>query len=95
VAVGLPIALTSDPDAARALVDERAAWYATLPSYQAMFEREGTGPGGLALLGDEAALDAGLRRLADAGATDYLAQIQPIGPGTAERTYDYLSSRVG
>src|SRR5215216_5817249 len=60
VAVGLPVMLTDDAVAARERLAARAAWYTTLPSYRAMFEREGVaGPADVALIGDEAALDAG------------------------------------
>jgi 5,10-methylenetetrahydromethanopterin reductase len=94
IAVGLPIMLTDDADGARARLGSRAAWYSTLPSYAAMFEREGVdGPAGVALIGDEAALDAGLDRLRDAGATDYLAQIMADDTASASRTFDYLTSR--
>jgi F420-dependent oxidoreductase-like protein len=96
VAVGLPIVLTDDADRARAQLATQTAWYGTLPSYRAMFEREGVNdPAEVALVGDEAALDAGLARLADAGATDYLAQIVSIGPGSADRTLNYLADRTG
>ena len=94
VAVGLPITLTDDPDVARAQLASQTAWYATLPSDRAMFEREGVaGPADVALIGDEAELDAGLARLRDAGATHYLAQIMSSGPGSAARTFEYLADR--
>lgn len=94
VAVGLPITLTDDADATRARLATQTAWYATLPSYRSMFEREGVaGPADVALIGDEAALDAGLARLRDAGATDYLAQIMSSGPSSAARTFEYLADR--
>ena len=94
VAVGLPIMLTDDADGARERLAARSAWYSTLPSYAAMFEREGVdGPAGVALIGDEAALDAGLGRLRDAGATDYLAQIMADDSASAARTFDYLAAR--
>lgn len=96
VAVGLPITLTDDADGARTQLAAQTAWYATLPSYRAMLDREGVnGPADVALVGDEAALDAGLARLADAGATDYLAQIVSSGPGSAARTFEYLAGRAG
>lgn len=95
IAVGLPIVLTDDPDTARAQLAARAAWYQTLPSYQAMFEREGAaGPQDVALVGDEATLDAGLARLRDAGATDFVAQILGGEPGAATRTFDFLADRT-
>ncbi|MBI5946843.1 MAG: TIGR03564 family F420-dependent LLM class oxidoreductase [Chloroflexi bacterium] len=95
VAVGLPIVLTADAAEARRQISERAAWYTTLPSYRAMFEREGaTQPGEVALVGTEGELDAALDRLREAGATDFLAQIQSTGPGTAAATFEYLASRA-
>lgn len=94
VAVGLPITLTDDADGARTRLATQTAWYSTLPSYRAMFEREGVaGPADVALVGDETALDAGLDQLRDAGATDFLAQIMSDGPGSAARTLEYLAAR--
>jgi F420-dependent oxidoreductase-like protein len=74
VVVGLPVCVTDDPDGAR----ERAATvfsvYGQLPSYRARLDREGAaGPADVAILGDEAAVEAGIRRVADAGATDFAA----------------------
>jgi len=74
VAVGLPVCVSDDPDAAR----ERAAavfrMYDTLPSYRAMLDREGAaGPADVAIVCDEASVLAGLERLASAGATDLVA----------------------
>jgi F420-dependent oxidoreductase-like protein len=96
VVVGLPVTLTDDPDAARDAIGPRVAHYWDLPSYRAMFDREGVDrPADVALVGDEAALDAGLRRLADAGATDFAAQVMAAGPGSAARTVDFLAARTG
>ena len=95
VAVGLPIALTDDAAAARATLAERAAWYNSLPSYRAMLDIEGVAnPADIAIVGDEAALDAGLAALREAGATDFLAQLISVGPGSPERTLEYLASRA-
>jgi alkanesulfonate monooxygenase SsuD/methylene tetrahydromethanopterin reductase-like flavin-dependent oxidoreductase (luciferase family) len=93
VVVGLPIRLTNDPDGARAAANKDYAIYGTLPSYRAMLDREGAaGPGDIALVGDEAALTAGLQRVRDAGATDFEAA--PFGNGDEiERTLAYLASR--
>lgn len=74
VAVSLPVAVTADPATTKATIDEAFALYPTLPSYRAMLDREGaTAPSDIALVGDEEAVRAGLRRLADAGATDLVA----------------------
>jgi F420-dependent oxidoreductase-like protein len=74
VAVALPVCVTDDETAAR----ERAAAdylvYGFLPSYRAMLDREGAaGPADVAIVGDEAAVRAGIERVADAGATDFVA----------------------
>ena len=90
----LPIALTASPGPARAALDEEWAWYGTLPAFRPMFEREGvSGPGGVAMVGDEATLDAGLARLEAAGATDFVANLIDADAGCAARTFAYLASR--
>ncbi len=74
VVVGLPIAVTREVAAARASAAKQFQVYGGLPSYRAMLDREGVeGPADVALVGDESAVGEGLRRLADAGATDFLA----------------------
>ena len=70
----LPICVTSDPDAARAAAAKIFAVYDQLPSYRAMLDREGAaGPADVALVGDEAVVEAQLADLADAGVTDFVA----------------------
>jgi 5,10-methylenetetrahydromethanopterin reductase len=92
IAVALPVSLTADAERAKAWIDETYALYATLPSYRAMLEREGaTAPSDIAVVGDEATVRDGLRRLADAGSTDFLA----APSGSAEerrRTVDLLEA---
>lgn len=93
VVVGLPISLTDDTESARERLAARSGFYASLPSYRAMFEREGVnGPADVALLGNEAALDAGLRRLHDAGASDFVASIISDDAGSANRTVEWLAA---
>jgi F420-dependent oxidoreductase-like protein len=76
VVVSLPVTVTSDLEAARRRIDEIFAIYPSLPSYRAMLDREGAaGPSDVALVGDEAAVAAGVRRLAEAGATDFAAAV--------------------
>lgn len=96
IVVGLPIAVTDDADGARAQLAGQAAWYNSLPSYRAMLDLEGVaGPADVALIGDAASLDAQLARLAEAGATEFAAQVIPMGPGTLSRTMEYLRERAG
>lgn len=76
VVVALPICVTANADAAR----ERAATdfqvYGFLPSYRAMLDREGAaGPADVAVVGDEATVTKELGRIADSGATEFVASI--------------------
>ena len=65
--------------------------YTQLPSYQAMFEREGvTQPGELGLVGSEAQVEEMLGNLAEAGVTDYSASEFTPSPAERERTRDLL-----
>ena len=70
----LPICAADDAPRVRALVAKTLAMYGELPSYRAMFEREGAaGPGDVAMIGNEAQLRAQIEELADAGVTDFAA----------------------
>ena len=95
IVAGIPICLTEDADGARANAGERFAMYGQLPSYKAMLELEGVaGPAEIAIAGDEKALEEGIRRFADSGATDFQAAIFPHGPSgraSVERTRAFLA----
>jgi F420-dependent oxidoreductase-like protein len=94
IVANLPIALTSQPDAAREWVGKNFAIYGSLPSYRAMLDREGAaGPADVALAGDEKALDAALARLRDLGVSDFAGAIAAVDAGTGRRTLEYLASR--
>ncbi len=72
VICSLPVVVTDDPDAARAMVNKTFAVYATLPSYHAMLEREGVSdPAGVALIGSHESVVDQLRSLADAGVSEF------------------------
>jgi F420-dependent oxidoreductase-like protein len=93
IIAGLPIALTADANGARERFAPQVASYGALPSYRAMFDREGVDdPAEVALFGDESALDGALRSIAAAGATDFAAQVVAVEPGAASRTLDFLAS---
>ncbi|HEY8494833.1 MAG TPA: TIGR03564 family F420-dependent LLM class oxidoreductase [Myxococcota bacterium] len=95
IVAALPIALTTDLDGARRAADQVFAIYGQLPSYRAMLDREGAaGPGDVALVGDEAALRAGLARLREAGVTHFVASLYPADPGCVERTRAFLRSEL-
>jgi 5,10-methylenetetrahydromethanopterin reductase len=74
VVCALPVCVTSDPDTARASAEKELAIYGQLPSYRAMLDKEGAaGPGDVVIAGDEDAVAAQIRALADAGVTDFVA----------------------
>jgi alkanesulfonate monooxygenase SsuD/methylene tetrahydromethanopterin reductase-like flavin-dependent oxidoreductase (luciferase family) len=94
VVVGLPVAITKDPAAARRSAAQQFAIYGTLPSYRAMLDREGAeGPADVVIAGDESAVGAALTKLAEAGTTDFLWAPCPVeGDGEAiARTRAFLS----
>jgi 5,10-methylenetetrahydromethanopterin reductase len=96
VAVGLPIAATTQVAEAKATAGRLFQVYGALPSYRAMLDREGVeGPADVALLGDEDALGEQLQRLADTGATDFMAAPYAVGAdraGSMARTRAFLRS---
>jgi F420-dependent oxidoreductase-like protein len=95
VVASFPTVLTSDPDGAREMVNAMIGMYANLPSYRAMLDREGAaGPGDIAVVGDEKALDAALDRLRNIGVTDFDATIVPVDEDADTRTLGYLQSRL-
>jgi hypothetical protein len=74
--VALPIAVTHDVDAAKARVNEAFSIYPNLPSYKAMLDKEGAAQAGdIGFIGDEESVAASIHRLADTGATDFVAGI--------------------
>ena len=80
IVVGLPLALTGDAAAARELAGRVFKTYASLPAYRAMLDREGVaGPAEVAIVGDHDAIGEQLLRLADAGATDFIASLYALG----------------
>jgi F420-dependent oxidoreductase-like protein len=82
VVAALPVALCDDEAAGREAAGAVFARYGTLPNYQRQFEREGVGSAAeLALVGDERAIEAGLRGLAAAGVTDFWPVAFGVGEG--------------
>ncbi|MPZ24340.1 MAG: TIGR03564 family F420-dependent LLM class oxidoreductase [Dehalococcoidia bacterium] len=95
IIAGILISLTNDPEGGKAKASEGLKIYGTLPSYRAMLDREGAElPGDISIVGDEKALEAGLKRLEDIGVTDYAAALYPTDDGAVERTREFLVSRL-
>ena len=76
VCVGMPVAVTDDPQGAREQAARTYQRYGQLATYRRMLDLEGVeGPSEVALIGNEAKVEQQLRAYADAGATDFLASI--------------------
>ncbi|MBV9663007.1 MAG: LLM class F420-dependent oxidoreductase [Actinobacteria bacterium] len=94
VGVGLPVCLTSNPDGAREMAAQVFSIYGQLPSYRAMLDKEGAaGPADVAIVGDEAALEAGIKSVESAGATDFVGAVFGADD-ERERTIEFLAARV-
>jgi alkanesulfonate monooxygenase SsuD/methylene tetrahydromethanopterin reductase-like flavin-dependent oxidoreductase (luciferase family) len=84
IAVGLPVSVTTDVDAAREAANSTFAIYGQLPSYRAMLDKEGAAnPGDVAIVGDEDTVRAGIQRVFDAGGTEFSAAIFGSGEEVA------------
>jgi F420-dependent oxidoreductase-like protein len=90
IVVNLPIAVTNDPDAVRGWITTHFGASSSVPSYRALFEREGVrGGADVAVVGDEHHVEQQLRRFAEAGATEFIAV--PFGPhDQIARTINHL-----
>ena len=90
VVAALPVAVTDDPDGARERAAKVFAVYGHLPSYRAMLDREGAaGPADVAIVGDPDTVRAGIERVQEAGATEFVA-VEFAAGDDAARTRDLL-----
>jgi 5,10-methylenetetrahydromethanopterin reductase len=97
VVAGLPVAVHTDKEAARAAVAKQFRAYGMLPSYRAMLDREGgVGPEGVAIVGTESEVNAQLDHLAAVGVTELFAVPFSVvrDDDTAERTIEVLAQRA-
>jgi F420-dependent oxidoreductase-like protein len=99
VCVGLPIAVTDDRAGARQRADSTLQRYGQLANYRRVLDIEGAeGPADVAVIGNEVEVEEQLQAFADAGATDFLASIFPVGedaPESEARTWEFLKSLNG
>ncbi|WP_089937144.1 TIGR03564 family F420-dependent LLM class oxidoreductase [Candidatus Entotheonella palauensis] len=99
ICVGLPIAVTDDEVKGRETADQEFNRYGQLVNYRRMLDiEEVAGPADVAVVGNESQVEAQLRALADAGATDFLASIFPVGDdadASMTRTWNLLKALQG
>ncbi len=93
ILAGVTACVTDDPDAVRARSAAEQGLYGNLPAYQHMLQAEGVdNPSDLVIAGDEAAVNEGLRRYAEAGASDVRVTILTGDDEEYERTRQVLRS---
>ena len=99
VSVGLPVAVTDDESAGRAQAANLFERYGTLVNYRRILDVEDVeGPSEVAVVGNEAEVERQIRAFADAGATEFIANVFPVGDdaeASAARTRALLKSLVG
>ena len=99
VIVGLPIAVTDNPNGARDSAAKVFERYGQLTNYRRLLDIEGVeGPSEVAVIGNEAQVEQQLRGFASAGATEFMASILPVDQDAEEsaaRTGSLLGSLVG
>jgi 5,10-methylenetetrahydromethanopterin reductase len=94
IVAGFPVAVTSKTDGARLSASKVFAIYSQLPSYRAVLDIEGAaGAADVALIGSEEEVAAQVKRLADAGVTDFTAALYDVreDPEARERTYRFVA----
>jgi F420-dependent oxidoreductase-like protein len=93
IVVGLPVCVTGDVRGARERANHLFSVYGTLPSYRAMLDREGAaGPGDVAVVGTADDVRSQLERLAEIGATDFIASEFGANPDEQGETRAVLRS---
>lgn len=99
ICAAAPVAVTEDEAAARAAADRDYGRYNQLPSFRRMMDVEGVdGPADMAVVGDEDSVERQLRAYADAGATDLMGSVFPVGEdadASVARTTALLKSLIG
>ena len=99
ICVGMPLAVTDDSQEGREQAARIFERYGQLVNYRRMLDIEGVeGPSEVALIGNEDQVTEQLKAYADAGATDFLASVFPVGSdedASLARSNDLLKSLTG
>ncbi len=89
----LPVCVTDKPDAVRESIGKGLKLYGQLPSYKAMFEREGVdGPADIAIVGSKNQVSDGIGAMIEAGVTDFAASEYCLSRPEFEQTRELLVS---
>ncbi|XOV82700.1 MAG: TIGR03564 family F420-dependent LLM class oxidoreductase [bacterium] len=89
----LPVCVTDNEAEVRDVIGRNLTMYSKLPSYQAMFAREGVaGPAELAIVGSKAAVVDGIAAMAEAGVTDFAASEFCLTRDEYKQTRELLTS---
>jgi F420-dependent oxidoreductase-like protein len=92
----VPVLLTDDPAGGRELVNTAFQMYGQIPSYRATLDRGGAAnPADVAVVGDEAAVRAGIASFAAAGVTDFVAVVPPNAGPQVQATRELVASLAG
>jgi F420-dependent oxidoreductase-like protein len=94
VVAGLLVSVTNDEHGVRGRIADQFGLAGQVPEYRAVLDREGAaGPQDVVIIGDETQVERQLRRLRDAGVTDFFAA--PFGsPDEQDRTIDVIASQA-
>lgn len=98
VVVALPVAVCDDEAAGRAKANQSFQVYGQLENYRRILDVEGGDPGDVAVCGPEDAVERQIRAFAEAGATDFVASLYPVGDDTKkslERSREFVKTLVG
>ena len=98
ICVGLPATVCDDEGVGRRAAAESYERYGRLVNYRRILDVEDVeGPSEVAVVGNEASLRGQMEQFAEAGATDFIANIFEAGDGedSAARTYEALKGLVG
>ena len=88
----LPLCVTQQPAKVREVIDANLGSYGQLPSYKAMFEREGvSSPSGVAVVGSRSEVEDHIGRIAAAGATDFAPTIFGLTPQERHESMELLT----
>ncbi len=91
----LPVCVTDSPDTIRAAIAKGLSMYGQLPSYRAMFDREGVaGPADVAIVGSQNEVSDALANLKEAGVTDFAASEFCLTPQERETTRALLKEEL-